>query len=424
MPGCLLPPAPASPDESRLLSPTGFTLRQIRRLLGRAALPDYAVLSGVPHPRPCAPAFVLDRSHFRPFRPFRWRYHQHMALTRLDPDYWLELERGYRASLAVRHALLAEHGERVVFCSGGGEGGPEKGQTTVDLACRELLEMALQFLCRRYPPLFCLEQEERPEKEGAPPATAVFFNRVLGTRTPLPPDLDGRACLRILFDHVPEDFAIMLRSSGNAGKGDGGDGGGTGRYVLRAAAVCSSVGWHIGQHRDRPLGAIHTGVTDYAARMARSMDRYFARLPTDQPIQRGSWTIEGAPVLFGERPEAEVPDTADLHLRCDWQTLRRLPLTGAVVFNFKAVFAPLSALRTEPRVPALLHRVLRDGDPRLVVPGKCTPAVRAAALPALAAWAAEQVAQGTVPADWEPSTLDESPFFPGWEARWHVEQGF
>ncbi|OAA66828.1 hypothetical protein SPI_01404 [Niveomyces insectorum RCEF 264] len=289
------------------------------------------------------------------------------------------------------------------------------------------MEMALQFLCKRYPLLFALESS------GGDDNHPVFVNRVLGTRTPVGLDSPLHP-LEVLFANVPEDFAVLLRSGGeDDGDGDGdGDGGGEpGSYCLRAAAVCSSVGWCIGQHRDQPLRDIHAAVTDYAARLAGSMDRYFARLPTDQPIQRGAWTLEAAEELFAlRRAGADAADantdtdTADVRLRCDWQTLRRLPLTGAVVFNYKAVFTPLAALRTEPYVPALLHRVLQDGNPRLVVPGKCLPHVRAAALPALAAWAAEQVQRGVVPANWAVRTLDEAPFYPGWAAAWHAAQGF
>ena len=45
-------------------------------------------------------------------------------------------------------------------------------------------------------------------------------------------------------------------------------------------------------------------------------------------------------------------------------------------------------------------------------------------LPALQEWAAEQVEKGMVKGDWEVATLDESPFFKGWEEKWRWQQGF
>jgi hypothetical protein len=57
-------------------TPTGFSTQDLRAL-GR--FPDYSILSGVPHPEPVGPDFDINKAVFRPFRPFRWVYHQHMG---------------------------------------------------------------------------------------------------------------------------------------------------------------------------------------------------------------------------------------------------------------------------------------------------------------------------------------------------------
>ncbi len=61
----------------RYYTPTGFSVGEVRALLGR--FPDYALLSGVRAPTPCGPDFDISRAVFRPFRPFRWKYHQNMC---------------------------------------------------------------------------------------------------------------------------------------------------------------------------------------------------------------------------------------------------------------------------------------------------------------------------------------------------------
>jgi hypothetical protein len=318
-----------------------------------------------------------------------------------DPNWWIELESNYTQTMAARQALLGKHPEHIFFQSRG-----------ADLAVRELSEMLLQFLTLRYPGHFSLSH-----------GNTLFHNRLLHTVT----DLSTTPPLRAIFDNVPEDYALMLRSELD------------GVYHLRAAAVCSSVGWHIGLHRDAPLRAIHTDVPD-AGRMAFSMDRWFTKVPTDGPVSRCSWSLEDWEVLFaspgvgeeeGEEKwtrsrfvgrESELA-VKDIRLRCDYQTLRRLPLSGAVVFNFKAVFTPLEELRDEPFVPALLAKVLAEGKENLVT-YKVEEHVKEVALKALEKWAAEQVQQGVVPADWEVRTLDESPFFPRWQEKWRRQQGF
>jgi hypothetical protein len=51
-------------------------------------------------------------------------------------------------------------------------------------------------------------------------------------------------------------------------------------------------------------------------------------------------------------------------------------------------------------------------------------------LPELEEYAQEQVAKGMVRPEneeeeiWQVATLAESPYFPGWEEKWHRQQGF
>lgn len=155
-------------------------------------------------------------------------------------------------------------------------------------------------------------------------------------------------------------------------------------------------------------------------------------MPTEKPIQRGSWGLEvGTPLYMppGDPHEAlrlsQNPDLKldECHLRVDWQTLRRLPLSAAVVFNFKALFTPVSEFRDEPGVPALVAKVLEEGKENLMK-YKGTWHVQHVILPKLKEWAKEQEDLGLMPKDWEVSTLDESPWFRGWEEKWHRQQGF
>ncbi|KAL7622489.1 hypothetical protein AAE478_007996 [Parahypoxylon ruwenzoriense] len=384
---------------------SGFKVREIRAL---GDFPDYAALSGVPLPQPYK-EFDIDRALPRPYRPFRWAYHQTMSLTKLEPDWWLELESTYRARLAQRQSLYATHGSSVLGSLPGSE-----------LACKELMEMCLQFLCARYPQYFSLSAD-----------CCVFENRILGTRTTVRSnsssggDGDGeqpavKHPLLVLLEHVPEDFGIMLRDPES------------GYYLLRAGVVCSALGWNVGTKIGMKLHEIHDPIPDYKEKMQFSMDRFFSKLPTSKPIQRGSWGFEVDQPLFmppGDPHEAhrhsQDPSLARsrVHLRVDWQTLRRLPLSGAVVFNFKALFTPLAQLRDEPYVPALARKVLRDAKPALMR-YKNTWHTEHVVLPALEEYAREQVREGTAEDGWEPKTLDDSPWFPGWREKWHRQQGF
>ncbi|KAI0178639.1 hypothetical protein GGR52DRAFT_264649 [Hypoxylon sp. FL1284] len=369
---------------------SGFSVREIKAL---GDFPDYSALSEVPKPTPYL-EFDIDRAKPRPYRPFRWAYHQTMSLTKMESDWWIELESTYKTRIAQRKALYAEHGTSVLHWLPGSE-----------LACKELMEMVLQYVCQRYPQYFSLSADG-----------ARLENRILGVEA----DVRAKHPLLVLLDHVPEDFGIMLRDPRS------------GYYHLRAGLICSALGWNVGSKIGMKLHEIHEPIPDYKEKMQFSMDRFFSKMPASKPIQRGSWGLEVNQPLYmppGDPHEAhraeQDPALAEsrVHLRVDWQTLRRLPLSAAVVFNFKALFTPLQEFRDEPYVPALVRKVLTDAKPALMR-YKNTWHTEHVVLPALDRFAKEQVDNGLVDPDWEPKTLEESPWFPGWQDKWHAQQGF
>ncbi|KAI9751140.1 MAG: Zn finger-containing GTPase- Activating Protein for ARF [Chaenotheca gracillima] len=381
---------PLEDCDSPTFTPTEFSVEDIKAL---GDFPDYAELSGVPLPTPYK-EFDINQAIPRPYRPFRWAYHQTMALTKLEPDWWLELEKTYVSRIADRKRLYEQFGKMVLDYLPGSE-----------FACKELMEISLQFLIARYPMHFSLSDDK-----------LTFHNGLLHNST----DLKSMHPLLVLLENVPEDFAVMLRNPDN------------GFYYFRAGVICSSLGWNVATKLGKQLHEIHEPIPDYKEKMQFSMDRYFSKMPTDRPIQRGSWGLEVDTPLFmppGDPHEAhrdtQSPDLplSRVHLRVDWQTLRRLPLSAAIIFNFKALFTPVEAFRDEPYVPALCQRVLTGGK-RSLMEYKNTWHVEHVVLPALEEWVQEQEKDGIVEEGWEVKTLDESPWFPGWEQKWRTEQGF
>jgi hypothetical protein len=63
-------------DNEERYTPTGFSVADLKAL---GDFPDYAALSGVPLPAPY-PGFDIKRALPRPYRPFRWTYHQTMCM--------------------------------------------------------------------------------------------------------------------------------------------------------------------------------------------------------------------------------------------------------------------------------------------------------------------------------------------------------
>jgi hypothetical protein len=156
-------------------------------------------------------------------------------LSKLEPDWWLELENTYEKRIKQRQDLFAQHGDAVLQALAGSE-----------LACKELMEMSLQFLCARYPHYFRLNTEDM-----------VFHNGILRTET----DLKTMHPLHVLLNNVPEDFAIMLRDPS------------TGNYFFRAGIICSALGWNVATKIGLQLHEIHAPIPDYKEKMQFSMDR-------------------------------------------------------------------------------------------------------------------------------------------------------
>ncbi|CAG8950478.1 hypothetical protein HYFRA_00006974 [Hymenoscyphus fraxineus] len=376
-------------------TPMGFSTDEIRAM---GDFPDYSILTEVPDPRPYKD-FDPVRALARPYRPFRWAYHQTMSLTKMEPDWWLEIDNTYTSVIKKRQQLFRDHGNKVLDFLPGSE-----------LVCKELMEMCLRFYCARYPSYFSLSADK-----------TTFHNALLKTKT----DIKSMHPLHVLLNNVPEDFAIVLRNETD------------GMYYMRAGVICSSLGWNVSTKIGLQLREIHAPIPDYKEKMQFSMDRYFSKMPTNAPIQRGSWGLEVGTPLF--MPPGDPHETLresqsqdlkieECNLRVDWQTLRRLPLSGGVVFNFTALFTPVQEFRDEPYIPALVLKILKQGKKSLME-YKNTWHVEHVVIPELEKYAKEQVENGMVRGEnegeeWDVATLEENPYFPGWEEKWHRQQGY
>lgn len=152
----------------------------------------------------------------------------------METDWWIELDNTYKDRIAQRKGLYAKHGKAVLDYLPGSE-----------LACKELMEMVLQFICARYPQYFSLVNSR------------ILKNEILGTEQ----DIRSKHPLEILMDNVPEDFAVMMRDDA------------TGYYFFRAGTICSSLGWNVGIKIGLQLHQVHGPVPDYKEKMQFSMDR-------------------------------------------------------------------------------------------------------------------------------------------------------
>ena len=134
-----------------------------------------------------------------------------------------------------------------------------------------------------------------------------------------------------------------------------------GEHRLVAGAVAFPTDWQLADKMGLPLTAIHAPIHGYAEQLAAGVDHFFRTLRPGPIFGRANWFVvpsaawrylpEDAPDRrFAHVTAANAGET--LFVRCERQTLRRLPNTGAVLFTIGIHVEPLARLGTP-----IVHRI-------------------------------------------------------------------
>ena len=127
----------------------------------------------------------------------------------------------------------------------------------------------------------------------------------------------------------------------------------SGLYRLTAAAVGFPTDWRLAEKMGLPLTAIHAPIHGYAEELAAGVDHFFTALRPGAIFGRANWFVvasngwrylpqDSAETRFAHVTAANAGNT--LFVRCERQTLRRLPDSGAVLFTIGIALAPLGEL--------------------------------------------------------------------------------
>ena len=225
-----------------------------------------------------------------------------MGLRPLDPDHWLEPDDQRVPELELKAALVAERPADVVAV----------------LDRREVVAASVE--------LWEMVQAATGEAVGG---------SVGGSAADLHPIV--RCGLA-----TQEDWVLLVPLDG--------------ALVLGAACVCFPTRWVLRDKVGLDTAAIHAPVAFYDEQLAAPVDSFLDRLTVDRPVWRLNWNLMDHPALFQPRRPVDVapgglePTSVGerVWLRIERQTLRRLPVTGAVAFSIRVHQRPLSTLADDP----------------------------------------------------------------------------
>jgi hypothetical protein len=276
----------------------------------------------------------MSKPRHLPFADGQWR--MSMGLKALNLQEWIEIDEHFADELALKEKLLKNR-YTDVFASL-----PESQPSQ-----KEVLNLLLNHLPERFP-----QHYRRQGNMLEIIRTGQVWNVADFEATPL--DLAGRL--------VQEDLLLMQPSPEG--------------YILAAASLCFPLRWQLWEKFGRPLAQIHTAVPGYADKLERPVDSFFDRLKPDHPAWRLNWSIVDSPELFLAQEKGKLGlDTTinatnageKLWIRVERQTLRRLVVSGDILFTVRTYVHPLKVLEDEPAIAHNLVQAIKQIPPEMQI---------------------------------------------------------
>jgi hypothetical protein len=135
-----------------------------------------------------------------------------------------------------------------------------------------------------------------------------------------------------------------------------------GTFVLTAASVCAPSNWKLEEKIGCSLDQIHSPVPGYGRELSMRVNRLFNSLKSAKPLFRYNWSVQSTPELLWRESSApaDEPDTdnGQRYWRVERQTLRRLPMTGAVIFGIRIFIHSFADLQRFPRFATSIETLL------------------------------------------------------------------
>jgi hypothetical protein len=286
---------------------------------------------------------VLPSYHDRPWRPFRWPYHQTMSIFKLDINHWLDMDKYYKRYINEKQLMFQEHVDETISWLDDSQD-----------ACEELLDVVVYHLTTRYPKLF---EEVRNEKG------TFVHNLILDRFVPVSKPYVKHP-LYLISELAKEDFYVVKKRADGL------------HYLVAAAVPFPGGSFNIKDKMGKHLDVIHEGVPYYSEKLQASMERWFGKLKVEDPVERATYDITWDHGLFTNKLYESDDNEIELkepipyekfNVRIERQTLRRLPKSQAIIFTNHPIFYSFEEMKDEPMIPSIIRKHMEEAPQAIAV---------------------------------------------------------
>ena len=239
--------------------------------------------------------------------PFKWR----MGVKPLDLANWLLLDEQRSSELEEIGQLIDRYRDDIIYC-----------QPNAIQVCEELATEVLQHL-RQIPGFASIDLDKQ-----------------------------SLSLIEAIRRIIQEDICVLeKRPSG---------------WTMTACAVAIPTQWDVASKFGKTLDTIHEPVPRYDIDLSQAMSTFFDRLRPEKPVWRANRTLTDDPSLRLEpgrrhqplHDDVTVENVADqVWLRVEYQTLRRLVRSDAIIFTIRILRQSIRSVAAHPEV---LAEVLRS----------------------------------------------------------------
>jgi hypothetical protein len=259
-------------------------------------------------PAPIAPTYTPYDGSSKPFT---------IGLLQLEPERWIEPDGDLAEQVLLKRNLVAEHGELVLRA----EAGTQEAQ-------QEVLDLLIDYLPHYHPENYRLVGNDM---------------RSAG----LDPDIADQEMMPLhRAGLLVQDDLVIMR------KGENG-------WRIAAAFLAFPSSWRLSEKFGLSMDEVHAPVPGFegGSRNAGLINRMFDNLSADRIVVRWNWSVNWSHALY--HPDAKSAEekrgvSADkAFIRVERQTLRKLPVSGDILFTIRIYLDPVSVILAQPNAVEL-----------------------------------------------------------------------